>query len=136
MIWFSAMYSYARLLLACLLLSSCSGLAIAQAAQAPAPPPQAPAPPVGSIAGHPDWPTAKAWDVHSVDAIIAALYDVISGPAGQARDWNRFRSLFVPDARLIPVRRSKTGPGADVLPLTPEQYQQLAGDRLTKEGFF
>ena len=89
-----------------------------------------------SIAAHPDWPKANPADVQSVDAILTALYDVISGPAGQPRDWNRFRSLFVPDARLIPVRRSKTGPGADVLPLTPEQYQQIPGARLTKEGFF
>jgi hypothetical protein len=89
-----------------------------------------------SIAAHPDWPKAAPADVQSVDAILAALYDVISGPAGQPRDWNRFRSLFVPDARLIPVRRDKTGTGADVLPLTPEQYQQLAGDRLMKDGFF
>ena len=48
-------------------------------------------------------PRANPADVASVDAIIAALYDVISGPAGQARDWTRFRSLFVPGARLIPT---------------------------------
>ena len=42
-------------------------------------------------------------DVASVDAIVAAVYDVISGPAGEARDWDRFRSLFLPGARLIPV---------------------------------
>jgi hypothetical protein len=88
-----------------------------------------------SIAAHPDWPKATPADVQSVDAILAALYDVISGPANQPRDWNRFRSLFVPDSRLIPVRRDKTGPGADVLPLSPEQYQQLAGPHL-QAGFF
>jgi hypothetical protein len=88
-----------------------------------------------SIAAHPDWPKANPADVRSVDAILAALYDVISGPANQPRDWNRFRSLFVPDARLIPVRRDKTGPGADVLPLSSEQYQQLAGPHL-QAGFF
>ena len=38
-------------------------------------------------------------DVESIDAIIAAAYDVISGPAGQKRDWNRERSLFYPGAR-------------------------------------
>jgi hypothetical protein len=43
-------------------------------------------------------PTAAPADVATVDAIIAALYDVISGPAGQARNWDRFRSLFVPEA--------------------------------------
>lgn len=88
-----------------------------------------------SIASHPGWPKAKLADVQSVDAIMAAIYDVISGPAGQPRDWNRFRSLFIPDARLIPVRHSKTGPGADVLPLTVEQFQQLAAPGFDK-GFF
>jgi hypothetical protein len=93
-----------------------------------------PAPP-GSIAAHPDWPKAKAADVSSVDAILASLYDVISGPAGQPRNWNRFRSLFVADARLIPTRHNKTGSGADVAIFTPEQYQERAAPALEK-GFF
>jgi hypothetical protein len=91
--------------------------------------------PLGSIAAHPDWPKAKAADVSSVDAILASLYDVISGPAGQPRDWNRFRSLFVPDARLIPTRHNKTGNGADVGIFTPEQYQERAATALA-QGFF
>ncbi|MCK5484075.1 MAG: hypothetical protein KAJ13_10235, partial [Gemmatimonadetes bacterium] len=41
-------------------------------------------------------------DVGSVDSIIEAVYDVISGPAGAERDWDRMRSLFLSDARLIP----------------------------------
>ena len=39
-------------------------------------------------------PAAHPQDVASVDAIIAALYDVISGDSGVVRDWDRFRSLF------------------------------------------
>ena len=35
-------------------------------------------------------------DVASEDAILKAVYDVISGPAGEKRDWDRMRSLFVP----------------------------------------
>jgi hypothetical protein len=89
----------------------------------------------GSIAAHPDWPKAKPADVASVDAILASLYDVISGPAGQPRDWNRFRSLFVPDARLIPTRHAKTGDGADIGIYSPEQYQERASSALEK-GFF
>ena len=42
-------------------------------------------------------------DVASIDAIIKAAYDVISGPAGQKRDLDRERSLFIPGARLIPT---------------------------------
>ncbi len=52
--------------------------------------------------------TARPDDVKSMDAILAALYDVISGPAGK-RDWDRLRSLFHPNARMIPCagRRRK-----------------------------
>ena len=44
-------------------------------------------------------PQARPEDVASMDAILAALYDVISGPAGKKRDWNRMRSLFIPEPR-------------------------------------
>ena len=111
-------------LLAALLLLSVPGLA---QTSKPAPP--------GSIAAHPDWPKATPADVQSIDAIVASLYDVISGPAGQPRNWNRFRSLFIPDARLIPTRHDKTGHGADVVPYTVEQYQERATP-LMAQGFF
>ncbi len=112
-----------------LLLSLPLPLSVAISAQTPKPTPP------GSIAAHPDWPKAKAADVSSVDAILASLYDVISGPAAQPRDWTRFRSLFVPDARLIPTRHNKTGNGADVAVFTPEQYQERAAPLLAA-GFF
>jgi hypothetical protein len=52
------------------------------------------------LQGIPDWPAAKnPGDVDTVDHLVASLYDVVSGPAGQ-RDWDRFRALFVPDGRL------------------------------------
>jgi hypothetical protein len=41
-------------------------------------------------------------DVASIDAIIRAAYDSVSGPAG-TRNWNRLRSLFIPGARLVPT---------------------------------
>jgi hypothetical protein len=44
-------------------------------------------------------PAPKPGDVRSIGAIMIAIYDVISGPAGD-RDWNRFRSLMLPQARL------------------------------------
>ena len=44
-------------------------------------------------------PEADPADVASIDAIIEALYDVISGPTGEPRDWDRMRSLFTADAR-------------------------------------
>lgn len=79
-------------------------------------------------------PAARPADVSSVDAIIAALYDVISGPAGQTRDWNRFRSLFVPYARLVPTGVVPNGARAVVLGV--EDYIKRAGPGLEASGFF
>ncbi|MCU0615857.1 MAG: hypothetical protein MUD17_02065 [Gemmatimonadaceae bacterium] len=80
-------------------------------------------------------PAARADDVRSIDAILAALYDVISGPAGQRRDWDRFRSLFVPGARLIPTG-APPGQPVQARVWTPEEYIQRAGASLERDGFF
>lgn len=80
-------------------------------------------------------PAAARRDVESIDAIMAAIYDVISGPAGQARDWNRFRSLFVPGARLIPTGRTAQGE-ARLRVMTPDEYATRSGPMLERDGFF
>lgn len=85
-------------------------------------------------AQEPAWPAAASEDVESVDAIVGAVYDVISGGAGEARDWDRFRSLFHPDARLIPAR---TLPGrGELLTWSPDEYVAEIGPRLEESGFF
>jgi hypothetical protein len=79
-------------------------------------------------------PEAKPEDVESIDAILGALYDVISGPKGQARDFDRLRSLFAPGARLIPIVAPREGkPEARVLEV--EEFIRIAGPAL-EEGFF
>ena len=84
-------------------------------------------------------PPARPADVESADAILHAVYDTISGPPGP-RDWNRFRSLFVPGARLIPAASGPPGSaGASevrALVLDVEGYVTLGGPILEKEGFF
>lgn len=42
-------------------------------------------------------------DVSGLDNIIHASYEVLSGPAGHLRDWERYRTLFADGARLMPV---------------------------------
>src|SRR5690242_911508 len=66
-------------------------------------------------------PAANPADVASMDSTIASLYDVISGPAGKKRDWNRFRSLFIPGARLIPTGKRQTGETVSTV-VDPEGY--------------
>jgi len=65
---------------------------------------------------------ANPADVASIDAIITAAYDSISGPAGQKRDWARERSLFYPGARLIPTAK-------------PDESNNLAPEMLDVDGF-
>lgn len=80
-------------------------------------------------------PAAAAADVESIDAIIAAVYEVISGPAGERRDWDRFRSLFVPGARLIPTGRAADGTVRHRV-MTPDEYATTSGPVLEERGFF
>ncbi len=84
----------------------------------------------------PQVPAAKPADVATPDAIMAATYDVISGPAAQKRDWARFQSLFVADARLIAVGPKKTGTGYEIRGFSPEGYQKLADPYFQKNGFY
>ena len=77
-------------------------------------------------------------DVESIDAIMAATYDVISGPAGKQRDWDRERSLFYPGARLMPTA---TGAGRNDVELAPqildvEGYIARVEPLFAKSGFY
>jgi hypothetical protein len=47
-------------------------------------------------------------DLATIDGLIRAMYDVISGPAGP-RDWNRERELFYRGSRLMPAGRGPAG---------------------------
>lgn len=80
-------------------------------------------------------PAARPADVASMDAIMAAVYDVISGPKGQKRDWDRMRSLFVPGARLIPTHTDARGITTTSM-LSVEDYIKRAGPTLEGQGFF
>jgi len=109
---------------------------------APAPKP-APKALTGSIASHPDWPSAKnPADVDTVEHLMAALYDVISGPAGQQRDWNRFRSLFLPDARMgvirvdVPATADRPARKSDAYLFTPDMYVERDDPVFKTMSFF
>lgn len=79
--------------------------------------------------------TPKATDIESPKAIVMALYDVISGPAGQKRDWDRMRSLFAPGARLVPVSQRADGTGS-FRPFTVEEYITANAAGMEEGGFF
>ena len=78
---------------------------------------------------------AKPADVDSIEAILSAIYDVISGPKGHQRDWARMRSLFVPGARLIPCRPKGEDGKASVRMMSVDDYINRFGARLIESGF-
>ncbi|MDX1673809.1 MAG: DUF4440 domain-containing protein [Longimicrobiales bacterium] len=72
-------------------------------------------------------------DVASIDGIVAALYGSISGPAGD-RDWDRFHSLFLPDAILL-----NAGPRPDTVaptPVSPEGYRERTAPFFAENPFY
>jgi len=93
--------------------------------------PAATTPPPG-IPGH----AAQSHPEHvrSIDKIVAAFYDTVSGPKGQARDWDRYRNLFFPDARLS-VARSAHGTGV-VSGFAIDEYIKSEAGYIEKSGYF
>lgn len=103
----------------------------------------APPPLVGTLAAHPDRPSARnLHDVDTVDHLVASLYDVISGAGGQPRDWARFRALFLPDGRLgvirpeMPAKRGAPARKGDAVFLTPDMFAQRDDPYFKTHGFF
>jgi len=74
-------------------------------------------------------------DVASIDGIIKAFYDVISGPAGQPRQWGRDRTLYIPDVRFVSMSLGKDGrPRAQVM--SHQQFVDRSDAGLVKQGFY
>lgn len=80
-------------------------------------------------------PAADPADVATPEALTTALYDVISGPAAQPRDWDRLRSLFYPGARLL---YAQTTPAGEELlhPMTVEDFIRIVTPIYASGGGF
>ncbi len=106
-------------------LAACSMPVLSQGQDTPTPP------------AHVDVPAIapRAEDVASIDGIIKAFYEVISGPAGQPRQWSRDRSLYIADIRFVSMSEDKGGhPHANVV--SHPQYVDESNAILLKEGFY
>ena len=78
--------------------------------------------------------TADPADVESIDAIVTAVYDVISGDAGEPRDWERWNTLFLEEATLSPTGPTEDGRwGRAIIP--PSDYPRRIGETLERDGF-
>src|SRR3954464_6778252 len=73
--------------------------------------------------------TANAADLAAIDQAITGVYDVISGPPGQKRDFDKMRSLFAPNATLKAIGPKGLRGGS------LEDYITRNSAVLEKEGF-
>ncbi|MFI1743439.1 hypothetical protein [Thalassobellus sediminis] len=74
-------------------------------------------------------------NVSTLDNTIESLYNVISGEKGKERDWDLFKFLFKPDAKLIPSWKNKEGI-YEIRYMKPDDYIKSSGKWLVENGFF
>lgn len=74
-------------------------------------------------------------DVENIDNLIEALYASISGEKGEARDWDRFRNLVIPEARLIPTGRNQEGRNFYQV-MSPEEFIENTNPYFVENGFY
>jgi hypothetical protein len=86
---------------------------------------------------HVEVPTidARSLDVSTIEGVMKAFYEVISGPAGQPRQWSRDRTLYVPDIRFVAMSEDKDGK-AQAHVVTHQQFVDMADPQMVKEGFY
>lgn len=75
----------------------------------------------------------KAEDVGSIDGIVKAFYEVISGGVGVPRQWSRDKTLYIPDIRFVGMNERNGKPVADVM--NHQQYVEGSNDFFVREGF-
>jgi hypothetical protein len=77
---------------------------------------------------------ARTEDVATLDGIIGAFYDVISGPKGAPRQWARDRSLYIDGVRFVAVEHEHGHPKPKIV--SHEGYVRWVDADMVKQGFF
>lgn len=77
----------------------------------------------------------RAEDVATIDGLMKAFYDVISGPPGQPRQWSRDRTLYIPDVRFVSVQKRKDG-SISARPISHQEFVDASNASLLRNGFY
>jgi len=78
---------------------------------------------------------ARAGDVKTVDGMINAYYEVISGPAGQPRQWSRDRTLYISDIRFVSDTDDKSGhPKSEIM--SHQEFVDRSDAEVVRTGFY
>jgi len=86
---------------------------------------------------HVDRPTieARAEDVSTIEGIVKASYETISGGAGVARQWGRDRTLFDPNSRSVAVEVDRKTGAVKARGSTEQEFADDADASMVKDGF-
>jgi len=74
-------------------------------------------------------------ELKTIDGIVDTLYETLSGPAGAPRNWNRLRSLFTPEGRMVVHGPNKAGEMTTRV-LTLSDYISRVKPIFEKSGFY
>ncbi|MFG0286314.1 MAG: hypothetical protein ACF8R7_18020 [Phycisphaerales bacterium JB039] len=94
-----------------------------------------PATPGAQPAGPQPAQEVRTADVTTIDGVMTALYESISGPAGQPRDWDRLRSLCRPDTRFVAARTLEDGRTA-IFALSVDDFVMHNRKYFERGGYF
>lgn len=76
---------------------------------------------------------ANPSDVLTIDGIIKAFYETISGGKNQPRQWSRDKTLYTPDIRFVAMSEENGKIRANVM--NHDQYVNGSNEFFVKEGF-
>lgn len=74
-------------------------------------------------------------DVSTIDGIVKAYYEVVSGPAGQPRQWDRDATLYIPKVRFVIVSEDATGKST-AESMTHQEFVDMSEASLGGKAFY
>ena len=77
----------------------------------------------------------RSEDVSSIDGIIKAYYEVVSGPAGQPRQWERDATLYIPNVRFVIITEDAEG-NATAKSMTHQEFADSSDASLGGKAFY
>ena len=77
---------------------------------------------------------ARPEDVSTIEGIVKASYETISGGVGVPRQWGRDRTLFAQSVRYISISKDKMG-AVKVRTSDYQEYLNESDDFLVRQGF-
>jgi hypothetical protein len=79
--------------------------------------------------------SARPEDVSTLDGIVKAYYDVISGPAGRPRQWDRDLTLYIPNVRFVILRAGASGK-TTAQSMTHQEFVDTSDPSLAGKSFY